>query len=229
MPVPDYLGELGDGSLTGLRIGVDRANTLGRAQEDPAAAPAFEAAVAELEARGATVVEVVLPHYEETLTAQWVTMVGEALAYHRTDLGERWEDYFAATRLAVGGGAVFSAADYVQAQRVRRVAQRALAALFADVDLIATPTAIVGAPTYEQLKEDGLAGLTGALHTMYWDAVGNPVLVVPMGFTGDGLPLSLQLGARPFEEALLVRAGDAYQQATDWHLRVPPLATSVAA
>jgi aspartyl-tRNA(Asn)/glutamyl-tRNA(Gln) amidotransferase subunit A len=42
-----------------------------------------------------------------------------------------------------------------------------------------------------------------------------------MGFTGEGLPLSLQLAGRPFEEALVLRAGDAYQQITDWHLRVP--------
>jgi aspartyl-tRNA(Asn)/glutamyl-tRNA(Gln) amidotransferase subunit A len=65
----------------------------------------------------------------------------------------------------------------------------------------------------------------GTVHTSYWDAVGNPVLVVPMGFTEGGLPLSLQLAGRPFEEALLVQAGDAFQQATDWHLRVPPLVT----
>jgi aspartyl-tRNA(Asn)/glutamyl-tRNA(Gln) amidotransferase subunit A len=50
-----------------------------------------------------------------------------------------------------------------------------------------------------------------------------------MGFTEGGLPLSLQLAARPFEEALLVRTGDAFQQATDWHLRVPPLITDLVA
>jgi Asp-tRNA(Asn)/Glu-tRNA(Gln) amidotransferase A subunit family amidase len=45
-----------------------------------------------------------------------------------------------------------------------------------------------------------------------------------MGFTGNGMPLSLQIAGRPFEEALVLRVGDAYQKVTDWHLRVPPLA-----
>jgi len=48
---------------------------------------------------------------------------------------------------------------------------------------------------------------------------------VPMGFTAGGLPLSLQLAGRPFEEATLVHVGDAYQSVTDWHLRVAPIVT----
>jgi aspartyl-tRNA(Asn)/glutamyl-tRNA(Gln) amidotransferase subunit A len=112
----------------------------------------------------------------------------------------------------------------VQAQRVRRVAQRGLAALFADVDLIVMPGASQGATALQELRDRGVGGLMGVIHTAYWNAVGNPALVVPMGFTADGLPLSLQLAARPFEEDVLVRAGDAFQSVTDWHLRVPPLA-----
>jgi aspartyl-tRNA(Asn)/glutamyl-tRNA(Gln) amidotransferase subunit A len=75
----------------------------------------------------------------------------------------------------------------------------------------------------------GIARIFKTVFTGYWDAVGNPALVVPMGFTGDGLPLSLQVGARPFEEGLALRAGDAFQTRTDWHLRVPDiLADSLA-
>jgi aspartyl-tRNA(Asn)/glutamyl-tRNA(Gln) amidotransferase subunit A len=65
--------------------------------------------------------------------------------------------------------------------------------------------------------------------TGYWDATGNPALAVPMGFTGDGMPLSLQIAARPFEEALALRTGDAYQQLTEWHLRLPALLTDTFA
>ncbi len=225
--VPDFLARVGE-PLQGVRIGVERANHLGGELDDPAAEPAFEEAVATLAELGATVVEVEIPHYADTVVAQIVTMVSEAFAYHREDMRERWGDYFTATRAFVGTGALYSGADYVQAQRVRRVAQRSLAALFADVDAIATPTASTGAPTYEELERRGVMRPLGTLYTPYWDAVGNPALVVPMGFTGAGLPLSLQLAARPFEETLLVQLGDAYQQATDWHLRVPPLAAAVA-
>jgi aspartyl-tRNA(Asn)/glutamyl-tRNA(Gln) amidotransferase subunit A len=228
LPVPDFLAGL-DGSLAGLRIGVERANHLGvDAEEDPAVAATFEAAVERLGALGATVVEVEIPHYAEALVAAMITCVSESLAYHRQDLRTRPEDYFRANRSMYPLGACFTGADYVQAQRVRRVAQGSLAGVFADVDLIATPGAVRVAPTYDRILAGGTLDVLDGVHTMYWDAVGNPALVVPMGFNADGLPLSLQLAARPFEEQLLVRAGDAYQQATDWHLRVPPLAAGVA-
>jgi aspartyl-tRNA(Asn)/glutamyl-tRNA(Gln) amidotransferase subunit A len=60
--------------------------------------------------------------------------------------------------------------------------------------------------------------------TVYWDLPGHPVLAVPIGFTSDVLPLSMQIASRPFDEATVLRIGDAYQQVTDWHLQVPPLA-----
>jgi aspartyl-tRNA(Asn)/glutamyl-tRNA(Gln) amidotransferase subunit A len=228
LPVPDFLAGL-DGSLAGVRIGVERANHLGvDAEEDAAVAATFEAAVERLGALGATVVEVEIPHYAEALVAAMITCVSEAAAYHREDLRTRAEDYFRANRSMYPLGVCFTGADYVQAQRVRRVAQRSLAGVFADVDLIATPGAVRVAPTYERMLAGGTFDILDGVHTMYWDAVGNPALVVPMGFNAGGLPLSLQLAARPFEEQLLVRAGDAYQQATDWHLRVPRLAAGVA-
>jgi aspartyl-tRNA(Asn)/glutamyl-tRNA(Gln) amidotransferase subunit A len=65
------------------------------------------------------------------------------------------------------------------------------------------------------------------LFTSYWNAVGLPAMALPMGFNADGLPLSLQLAGRPFAEGTVLRAGDAYQHATDWHLRMPPLAGPV--
>ena len=59
------------------------------------------------------------------------------------------------------------------------------------------------------------------MHTSYWNAVGNPALSIPIGLGAQQLPLSLQLIGRPFDEETVLRAGDAYQQATDWHLAQP--------
>ena len=229
LPVPDLLARAG-GSLEGLTIGVERASHFGVVDdEDPAVAPAFEAAVAALEALGATVVEVVLPYVAETATAAMITCAAESLAYHREDLRTRPGDYARSNRSMYALGALFSGADYVQSQRVRRVTQRALAGVFAEVDAIVMPAATVAAPSYDTLLTGGVMDVLKGVHTMYWDAVGNPALVVPMGFNAGGLPLSLQIAARPFEEDVLVQVGDAFQRATDWHLRVPPIAAELGA
>jgi aspartyl-tRNA(Asn)/glutamyl-tRNA(Gln) amidotransferase subunit A len=101
--------------------------------------------------------------------------------------------------------------------------------VFDQVDLVLTPTTAAGAPRSEEMMAGRMERFFTTIFTPYWDAVGNPALVVPMGFSAEGLPLSLQLAGRPFEESLVCRAGDAYQRTTDWHLRVPPLVSEVAA
>lgn len=225
-PVPDYTSGL-DGSLAGTRVGVMRASHFADG-DDPDITAAFEAAVAKLVELGAEVTEIAIPYYDEVIGAGLVTMACEALAIHRNDMSSRWADFFRTTKEIVAWGALVSGADYVQAQRVRRVGQRALARVFDEVDVVVTPTATMGSPTYKDIAEKGAMGLLSQVHTSYWDAVGNPVLAVPIGFTDSGLPLSMQFSGRPFEEATILRAGDAYQAATDWHLRVPDLATTAA-
>ncbi|HEX3789583.1 MAG TPA: amidase [Pseudonocardiaceae bacterium] len=220
------------GDLTGLRIGVARSGHFPEGS-DPALAGVFEATLAEFSAAGAELVEIELPYWAELRTANLVTMACEALAYHRVDMSTRWTDYFAATRAMLARGALVSGADYVQAQRVRRVAQDAVARLFDQVDLVICPTASVSAPKYTELTNpDGTTDVENMftlIHTGYWDCLGNPVLAVPMGFSSEGLPLSVQLAARPFEEATALKAGDAFQQRTNWHLQVPDLALPAAA
>ncbi len=225
--VPEWAGD-----LSGVRIGVVREGHFPE-HGDPALTTTFDAAVDVLVRAGADVREVVLPYRQEMITADMITMGCEALAYHRTDLARRWDDYFVATRAMLAIGAQVSGADYVQAQRVRSVAQDAVGALFDDVDVVVCPTAAVGAPTFESITgPDGqtdVGTLFSLIHTPYWDSVGNPVLAVPMGFTAAGLPLSMQLAGPAFGEAEILRVADVFQQATQWHLRAPRLATEGAA
>lgn len=220
-PVDDYLGGL-TGDLTGMKIGVDYANHF-PAEADPALRGCFNAAVSTLADLGADIVEVTLPLYDEVTTALWVMMAAEALAYHHNDLSTRWADYYALSRANVSRGALASGSDYVQAARVRRVAQEKLAETFEAVDLVAGPTSAIGALTHEGMLQRRLGNIMKMVFTGYWDAVGNPALALPMGFTHDGMPLSLQLGGRPFEETVALKAGDAFQSRTDWHLRLPDL------
>ncbi|GAA4605414.1 Asp-tRNA(Asn)/Glu-tRNA(Gln) amidotransferase GatCAB subunit A [Actinoallomurus liliacearum] len=220
-----------DGSLEGVRIGVVREHHFPEGA-DPALAPAFDGALAALTGLGATLTEISLPYWPEMLVANIVTMASEALAYHRNDLAGRWEDYFSATRLLLARGALVSGADYVQAQRVRRVAQDAVTRLFDDVDVIVCPTTATGAPRYEDVTDaDGninIEGMFQYIFTQYWDCIGNPVLAAPMGFTASGLPLSIQFAGPAFGEAAILATGDAFQQVTDWHRRVPELAAAPA-
>jgi aspartyl-tRNA(Asn)/glutamyl-tRNA(Gln) amidotransferase subunit A len=206
--------------LAGRRVGVVREHHFPDGA-DPGLTPTFDAAVGTLGELGAELVDVALPHYPEMFAVNIATLLAESFAYHRPTLGSRWSDYGYGTRLALVQGAMVTGADFVQAQRARRVVQRELAALLGRVDVLVMPTIASGAPGYERVND--LDHLFGFIHTPYWDSTGNPVLVVPMGFTDGGLPLSLQLAAAPFAEALLVGVGDAFQQATDWHRRVPPM------
>jgi len=216
-PVEDYVAAL-TGDVSDLRIGVDPLRRV-CPDRDQEVDSAFAAAVETLAQLGATVIDVEIPWYNEVAAANRITSRSEALAYHLPDLRSRWFDYFDSTRQGVGAGAFFTGADYVQAQRVRRVAQGAVADLFTAVDLVVTPTTSAPAPRLDRLIEHGWR--MELTHTNYWNVVGNPALAVPMGHTRLAMPLSLQIIGRPFDEASVLRAGDAYQQNTGWHGELP--------
>lgn len=224
-PVPDFSAGLPD-DLSGVVIGYDRLAGVAGDLEDPAVGPAFDAALQVLSNAGADLRSVQLPLYGEMAAAHFVIMLSEALAYHLPDLQARWEDYFASTRNALAAGAFFSAADYTQAQRARTVGREALGSLFDRVDLIVTPTASSAAPAFADLDESMLGRSNDwftAVHTAYWDLMGNPAISVPVGFNADALPLGLQIAGRPLDDVAVLGAGHAYQARTSWHLDVPQL------
>lgn len=221
VPVPDLISAL-DGSLEGLRIGVERAHHTRVDGVDPSAVERFEAAVEVLEAGGAKVTEITIPFVDEVRSATAVGYFSEALAYHRKNLQERWLDYGKDARMIIGHAALYSAADYVQAGRVIEDARRQAEEVWRSVDLVVTPTVGVGAPDIEGLNF--LAIFAMPFFTPIWNALRNPVANVPIGFTEAGLPLGMQIAGRHWDEPTVLRAADAYQQRTDWHLRVPPIA-----
>jgi aspartyl-tRNA(Asn)/glutamyl-tRNA(Gln) amidotransferase subunit A len=223
VPVPDYLAPL-TGDLTGMRIGVQRLEEIGGRFEDPGMGEAFESAVAILSAAGAEVVPVELPFYREMMAANMIVMASEAVAYHNPDLQNRWTDYSPGARGLMSFALTVTAADYVQAQRARRVAQKALAQTFAGLDAIVTPTGAGGAMHFDDLFALLGEGGFDQIYTQYWDCTGNPATALPMGFTSTGLPMSLQVAGKPFDEVAMLKVADAFQSRTDWHLRVPPIA-----
>jgi aspartyl-tRNA(Asn)/glutamyl-tRNA(Gln) amidotransferase subunit A len=209
--------------LSGLRVGVVKGG--------PGEENLFEAALSVLAGLGAVMIPVTLPYWAELTTATFVTATSEGLAYHRGDLTSRWDDYFVASRGLLAGGALVSGADYVQAQRVRRIGQQAMNELFSRVDVVVTPTASIGAPLFDELANDAghqdNEGVFAAIHTASWNSLGNPVLALPMGFTTTGLPMSMQVAGPVAGECSILRVGYAYQELTDWSLRVPAGINSV--
>ena len=109
----------------------------------------------------------------------------------------------------------------MQAMRLReRLCHEQLDAL-RTVDLLATPTSPKPAPTFT-VTWDTTAGFPRN-NTSPLNLSGLPSLALPDGFSAAGLPISLPLTGRPFGEATVLRAGHAYEQATDWHRRRPPV------
>jgi aspartyl-tRNA(Asn)/glutamyl-tRNA(Gln) amidotransferase subunit A len=126
-------------------------------------------------------------------------------------------------------GAFVSAADYLKGQRVRRLIRDEMDQVLGGVDVLLAPTVPVAA-TPVGVREVSVNGTPQPLrpalvrYTRPFNASGHPVASVPCGFTADGLPLGMQVIGRAFDEATVLRVADAYQRATDWHTRRPPIA-----
>ena len=207
------------GDLSGLRVGVERAIPGTAPSRDPGVLPALDSAAGLLSAAGAEVVDVELSMYQALADADLVVMATEAFSYHRGAMSAgRWEDYGRYTRAFIAQGALLSAADYVTAQRARRVACAALSAVLSDVDVILTPTCAAGAPAYADID---MATLMTMIFTGAFNSTGLPVLAAPAGFTAAGLPLSVQVIGHPLAEATVLAVGDALQRQTSFHLREP--------
>jgi aspartyl-tRNA(Asn)/glutamyl-tRNA(Gln) amidotransferase subunit A len=219
-PVPAYT-ELLDGSVDGLRLALPMPYFFDHEQLDPEMRDAVLAAVKQLVGLGAVSTDAELSHAAEAKDANQIIMVAEAYAYHRNDLVNRWTDYGVHTRPTLARGAFYSAGDVAQAHRFRTLFSRQVAALFEKHDVIITPSA----PTPAELA----AGLSPSKrlqvvsYTGHWNLTGLPAVVVPVGFSTSGLPLSMQIVGKPFAEATVLKVADALQRVSDWHLAVPPV------
>jgi len=216
-PVPDYASGLGSG-VRGLRVGVPRDYFFDEAK--PEVAAAFESALGTLSGLGAEVRDVRIPSIGAA-PAFMVIMLAEAFAYHARDLRERPQLYGEVLREKMMAGALLTAEEYVQAQRLRSRLREDMHRALAEVDVLATPTAPVTAPSFQTVLDPNFPFARSNMAP--FNMTGLPALALPCGFAPNGLPISLQLAGRPFDEATVLRAGQAYEQATDWHLHRPGL------
>ncbi|RFS86641.1 amidase [Actinomadura spongiicola] len=220
VPVDRYADAARGGGVEALRIGVPTRYFLDSPLLDGEVHAGVLRAAHELERAGATLVDVVVPYAQEANDANNITYLSEAFAYHRTNLVERWGEYGRSTRELLARAAFFTGADYVQAQRVRELFRRALADVFASVDVLLTPVSLM--PPAPVASADLAAALFRPGFHGLWNAAGLPALAAPCGFNSAGLPLSFQVVGPAFGESTVLRVADTYQRLTDWHLRVPP-------
>ena len=128
-------------------------------------------------------------------------------------------------RLRLETGAAFTSTDYILARRTQTETRRKLEILFEEFDCLLLPTTPIAAPVLE-----GENALERARQLTRFTAPFNlssmPALTVPCGFTKENLPIGLQIISRMWNESGVLRAGYAYQQATEWHMRKPEIATN---
>jgi aspartyl-tRNA(Asn)/glutamyl-tRNA(Gln) amidotransferase subunit A len=219
VPVPDYTATLNDG-VRGLRLGL--VEEWYRDAPHPDVAPALDAAVEVLRGLGAIVEPVKLSSLRDYTDCKTTISSVELFAIHEHDLRTRPQDFGRILRNRVLPGALIRGEDYLEALRWRTALAKEQAQVLRRVDAFVTAAALGVADRADPNATDRLVSAPSV--TMPFSVGGLPALAIPCGFSkAEGLPLSLQIAAAPFAEALVLRIAHAYQQATDWHQRHPAL------
>ncbi|MBD0272775.1 MAG: amidase [Acetobacteraceae bacterium] len=225
-PVPDYEAAL-DGDLRGVRIAVCETWFLEGA--DTPVVSAFEAALDALRARGAALSRVSAPAMAAVNAFGAVLSRVEGAAIHANWMRERPGDYATHLSARLYGGYAIPGHYYVEALARRGpLLRQFVAQALTDHDLVATPTLRTRVPTLAETDVDAdpenwARFMAVSVNTRPFNYLGLPTVSVPCGFDDRGLPVGLQLAGRPFAEARVLRAADAFQRETDWHRRMPPL------
>ena len=241
-PREDYTRGL-NAKIEGLRIGLPREYFAEGVE--PGVRKAVDAAVSWFTSQGAIRVDLELPLTKLAVPVYYVIAPAEASSnlsrFDGVRYGHRAKEYtdlldmYCRTRAEGFGAEVkrrilvgtyvlshgYYDAYYLQAQKVRRLIAREFSQAFERCDLILGPTAPTTAFEIGAKTEDPVQMYLGDIFTIPAPLAGLPALSVPCGFDAAGLPVGLQLMGKHFSEGLLLGAAHRYQQATDWHLRVP--------
>lgn len=224
--IPDYSAAL-SGSARGIRVGVPRRFVETAPGLEPDVLNAFNESLQTLTGLGANIQDIEIQGIDHAEAIQSTIMLAEAVAYHEEWLQTRRELYSRGFWERVRPALFHTATEYIQAQRGRTMFCRSMSEALMHVDVIATPTMIRTAPTFKE-EAESRSPLRGQFNRVF-NATGQPSLSVPCGFDHQGMPIGLLLSGRAFEETTVLRLGDAYERATEWHLRQPnvdPLVTS---
>ena len=219
-PTPDFTALLGK-DVKGMRIGVARTFFESDNRVNDATRAAINAALDQFTAMGAEVHDVDLSPMADYHACGFLILVAEAYALHEPWLKSRFNDYGESFRDRIALGAFIRGADYIAAIRKRRALCLELKAAMADLDILVSAAAVSEAPKITEVPK--WATLDRPSFTMPFNVTGSPAISICTGFGAGGLPLSMQLIAKPFAEPVLFQAAHAYETATDWRSKRPAL------
>jgi len=224
--VPNYQRALTK-NLKGIRLGVPKEYYFDHLEGE--VQQAVSQAIQELKKIGAKILPISIPHLPEFSAAAFISLLAEGAAclekWHKTRAEDLGKDVLGRLNL----GSAIKATQYLQAQRMRRIAQETFREVFTKVDALITPQLPIVAPSIGQETisiGDFTEGVASALtrFTRIFNLTGLPTISVPCGFSASGLPIGLQIVGQAFAEGTILKVGYAYQMNTNWHMRRPDLA-----
>lgn len=227
-PVPNDIEKILT-STRSLRVGIPRAFFW--EELDPEIEKAMEAALVVLKKLTASQRDIA-PLATDASYKSWIDPYGavftaESYAYHKDYLEKSPQLYQPATLKRLRIGADVTAAKYIQSRREMDKLRRSIGRVFENVDVLITPTVRIPPFTIVDLQADidtVRAKELAMLHnTRPINLTGLPTISIPCGFTGNGLPIGMQITGRPNDEPTVLRLAHAYEQATDWRKRGPHL------
>ena len=220
-PVPNYVAEIAQG-IKGLCVGIDpRWSSEG---VDEPTKQVLAAAIAAVQKLGGDIREVSFPDPSHAIE-DWFPLCGiEAAVVHENTYATQKDKYGPGLAGIIELGIAQKGTDYQKIILRRLDFTGRVKAMFEDIDLLLVPATGIASPTVERMSQMGTDDeLISAVlrYTCPFDMTGSPTITLPGGFTEGGMPVAFQLVSRHFEESLLLRAGWAFQQMTDWHHKHP--------
>lgn len=219
MGVPDYGVQL-MGGVRGWRIALADDEFFNKGDEQVLSA--VEQAAEVFAGLGAHIEKVAFPGAYEAAKNNGLMVASDAAAFHRQRLEEEGQKFGADIRQRLEAGAAYTSSDYILARRSQVVLRRRFEEFFRKYDLLLTATTPITAPPIKGLDAVEQAA-TLTRFTAPFNFTGLPAISLPCGMTDQGLPIGMQLVARPWGEVSLLRAAQAFEGATDWHLKHPDL------
>ena len=227
IPVPDYLADM-SGGVQGLKIGVITERVEGDAV-DPQVRDLVLKAIAQLGELGAVVSDIEIPLIAQSAAISTAVTYGDVSGVHREGIDQRLKEYDYNIQLRLLTGAILPAQAHQKAVRLRHMIRQQILDALDQVDVLVMPTSSIPASTLpEKAGVESKAAFMEMLggrrsFTAPFNLANVPALSINCGFTSEDLPVGLQIAGKPFDESMVFRVAHAYEQATDWHTRRPPV------